>query len=69
MNITEMKLALEQARETIRNADVVVKEYAWLLKGRLRTSGVSGMVLTALKKELRDWDIHRGRWIDREGGK
>ncbi len=60
----EMRLMIEEARATFRAADRCANDIANILRGRLRSGDVSGFALTALKKELRDWNIHTGKWSD-----
>lgn len=57
----EMRKAVAEARYTMNAADSVANGMADILCGRLR-KGVSGYILTKLKKELRDWDMHRNCW-------
>ncbi len=56
----EMKRTINEARSTLENANKVAREIAPLLRGRLRYCNHSD--LAALKKELRDYNIHTGAW-------
>lgn len=58
----EMRQALRDARTTMAAADSVANGMAELLVGRLRK--VSPVYLEKLKRELRDYNIHTGRWKD-----
>lgn len=62
MNFSDAYKAAEEARETLHAADVLTRQIADLAAGRLRKSGVAGSTLTALKRELRDWNIHTYEW-------
>lgn len=63
MNITEMEQAVDSAKAELRRADTVATSLAYLLVGRLRH--VKGACpLAALKKELRNFNIHTGMWKD-----
>lgn len=55
-----MRAAVNEASDTLRAADSVAAQMASLLRGRLRK--VSPFVLADLKRELRDYDIHRKEW-------
>ena len=57
----DIRRAVVQAETTLRAADTVADSMARLLAGRLRHVA-SGYVLTKLKRELRDWNIHTGSW-------
>lgn len=65
MDIYEMKETIRVAKRTVGNADYVIENMAFIIAGRLRISGVSGLTLEKLKKELRDYNIHTGRWRDK----
>jgi hypothetical protein len=48
-----------------RRTNEVNRSLGWLsrlLVGRLRQLPVRADVLTGLKRELRSWDSHKGRW-------
>jgi len=60
----EMKEAVREAEQTLRAADNVADSIAYLLKHRLRSGGVSCSALTALKKELANFNMHTGCWKD-----
>ena len=54
--------AVKDAERTIRQADHVVGDVAKMIRGRLRSGNVSAHTLSALKKELRDWDMQTNCW-------
>lgn len=56
----ELRAALDQARMLNRALDNQADSMAHLLVGRLRN--LSPYRLSALKRELRDYNIHTGRW-------
>ena len=58
----EMLRAVQVARQVNRAVDIQANAMADLLKGRLRH--VSDWNLKQLKRELRDFNIHTGRWKD-----
>lgn len=62
MNWSECREAVRDAKLTIEAADRNINEMALIIKGRLRAGHVAGSTLDALKRELRDWDIHRSKW-------
>lgn len=64
MNFSDMKESVEGAERTIRLVDMMVTTFARLCIGRLRKVE-STWILADLKKELRDFDIHRRTWKDR----
>lgn len=56
-----IQAAIRQARETRQACKAHATAMASLLRGNLRDVGNSDH-LVALKKELRDFNIHTGRW-------
>lgn len=66
MTTYEMEQAIKQAEQTFRAADNNATAMARMLKGRLRKVevGWNGEVLAALKRELRDYNIHTRTWKD-----
>lgn len=62
MDWDDFSKAFNQARQTIRIADRHVNDMAHMIAGRLRGSDVSISALTQLKKELKDFNIHTGKW-------
>jgi len=60
MNVSEMRAAVIDARNTLRSTDMIANDLAYLLKGRLRS--VNAWHLETLKRELRDFNIHTGKW-------
>lgn len=65
MYLDEMRKAVAEAETTLRCADQIVNVMARMISGRLKKGNVSDSTLTELKRELRDWDMHRMTWIDR----
>lgn len=63
MDLWDMRRTINEAKKTIRNADDVADSIASILPGRLRH--VSSSTLTALKKELREFNAHTGYWKDK----
>jgi hypothetical protein len=61
MTYDEMRAALRDARDKLNVADNVADELAWMLEGRLNKCS-STNVLSKLKRELRDFNSHTGRW-------
>jgi len=57
---TEMRDAVEDANTTLRAADRCANDLAYLLRGRLRH--VSGTNLEALKRELKNFNMHTYLW-------
>ena len=57
----EMRQAVISAKNTLQAADIVANDIAYCLKGRLRNVN-STYILAALKRELRDFNIHTGSW-------
>lgn len=60
MDFDEMTSALREAEETQRVADRQAERAARIAVGRLRHC--SDFTLKALKRELRDFNIHTGVW-------
>ena len=56
-----MRKELEKAEQTLRAADNVAGDIAYMLQGRLRKV-YSHSTLEALKKELANYNIKTGRW-------
>ena len=56
----DMRLAVQHARSTFNAADNQADAMARMLDGRLRHCGPTA--LAALKKQLRNFNIHTGRW-------
>lgn len=57
-----MRAAVAEARATMNAADKMATQIAPLLRGRLRQC--ASWDLKALKRELRDFNIHTGTWKD-----
>lgn len=55
-----MRAAVQEAKTTMEAADAMAPKIAPLLRGRLRKC--CGGDLEALKRELRDFNIHTGSW-------
>jgi hypothetical protein len=64
MTFDEMKEAVADAESTISAADSQVAAMAKLIRGRLRTGGVSYYTLGILKDELRRYNAHTKSWRD-----
>lgn len=56
----EMRAAVNEAESTLRAVDSIAEQLARMLVGRLRK--VSSYYLSKLKRELRDYNIHTGKW-------
>lgn len=65
MNFSDMYAAISEAKHTIEAADGQVGRMARLCAGRLRLADVSDVTLSALKRELADWDMHRKCWKEK----
>jgi hypothetical protein len=57
----EVRLAVSQAKDTLRAADMAAADMAALLRGRLHQVK-NAHVLRELKRELRDFDMTTGQW-------
>lgn len=57
----ETRRAVEDAERQLRAVDNIATDMACLLCGRLRKVH-HHWVLSALKRELRDYNIHTGEW-------
>lgn len=55
-----MRAAMSEARQTMRAADNQANAMADMLDGRLRK--VNPRYLAKLKKQLKDFNAHTGRW-------
>lgn len=56
----ELRSAIAQAKELNRACDNSANSMALLLRGRLQH--VDSWHLTALKRELRNFNMHTGKW-------
>ncbi len=65
MKWEELDEAVCEAQQTLNLADDHVRSMAKMVIGRLQQADVRNSVLTALKKELRDYNIHTGKWKKR----
>jgi hypothetical protein len=65
MTLADMQNAVAEARATMRRADEAVRAMAEMCAGKLRSGHVDLTTLTALKVELRDFNIHTGCWRER----
>jgi len=61
MTIQELAQALNEAEQTFQAADTAASRIARLLKGRMRRIE-SNSLLSAIKRELKDYNIQTGRW-------
>ncbi len=57
----DMRAAVNQAEVQLLAADHVAENMAHLLRGRLKSVS-SYSTLSALKKELANWDMHKKEW-------
>lgn len=62
MTFNEMQQAIDEANATLNRADYVVGRMARMCAGRLRKSDVSSDTLKQLKRELKNFNIHTGKW-------
>jgi len=62
----DMKRAINDAKTIIRTADGYAADMARIIVGHLRSCRVSADTLSTLKRELRDWDMHRATWKDKK---
>lgn len=62
MNWDEMMQALREAKAKLSSADRIVGDIASVVVGRLRSGHVSDVVLKALKRELKGYNIHTRSW-------
>lgn len=62
MTFVDFCNAVEEAETTQRRADECISQLADMCVNRLRSSGVSGYVLSRLKRELKNWDSVRRCW-------
>jgi hypothetical protein len=59
-----MREAMREARATMNAADEAAQAMAEMLVGRL-SKVRKGWVLSALKRELRNYNIHTGAWNEK----
>ncbi len=62
LTFTETRNAIQDARATIGSGDAMIRDIALLITGRLRQGRVDHVVLAALKKELREYNIQTRKW-------
>ncbi len=62
MEWIEMDDAIRDARATVERADLFVGQMAKIISGRLRTGSIGWNTLDELKRELRNWNMHTGKW-------
>lgn len=60
----EILRAVNDANQQLRAADEVATDLARLLDGRLRRVN-SAYILSRLKEQLRDFNMHTGKWRER----
>lgn len=60
----EIRRAVNDANQQLRAADEVATDLARLLDGRLRRVS-SSYTLSRLKEQLRDFNMHTGKWRER----
>jgi hypothetical protein len=61
MQLYEMQRAIAEANDTLSAADDASNRMAGLIRGRLRKVWDKD-VLSALKRELRDFNANTGKW-------
>ena len=61
MKTHEIREAIQDAERTIRAAENVTSDLAYLLIGRLRNCS-SNYTLKQLKNELKNYNSHTGQW-------
>lgn len=64
MSLLDMQVAINEAQKTLSQADRVAQQMGRLLQGRLKN--ISPYVLEQLKRELRDFNMHTGKWRGEE---
>lgn len=64
MSLRDMQGEIDDARRTLEHADQLAQQLARLLQGRLRK--VHSWTLKGLKRELRDFNMHTGKWRGEE---
>ena len=62
MNWAEAQQAFTEAERTINATKDIACGMAKMLSGRLKAYGIPSFYLKELKRELRDYDMHRGVW-------
>lgn len=62
MDIQEIETAVRKARNDIADARRIVSSIAYILSGNLQDANIGHSVLCSLKKELQNYDMHRGCW-------
>jgi hypothetical protein len=62
MTYDEFCNAVEEAQVIEDRAKAAVRRLARMCRERLRLSDVDTYTLSALKRELRDWDMVRSEW-------
>jgi hypothetical protein len=61
-SVTDLKNAVQRAKNEIYRADQAVEDMAELCAGKLKQCNVRAHVLKKLKRELANFNIHTGRW-------
>ena len=62
MNFNEADQAIKEANDTLNKGDYMIRTLASQMIGRLRSSGIRSGLLSALKRELSDYNIKTGEW-------
>ena len=65
MDLYDVRQARSKAAQELEVADKAVQMVANLICNRLRASNVNHPVLRDLKRELKDYNIHTGKWRDK----
>lgn len=58
----DVRTAVDAARAAQRAVDDNTRQMASLISGRLRAADVPQHILRKLKRELRDYNPHTGKW-------
>ena len=61
----DIRLAVSEASQQLRAADETATDLARLLDGRLHHVN-SSAILGKLKKQLKDFNMHTGKWMDKQ---
>ncbi len=64
MTYEELKRAVEQSEEIMRQSQSFAKQGLRISAGRLRLMYVDQDILRALKRELRQFNANTGKWSD-----
>ena len=62
MNYKDIENARFNAQKQIELADIAARDAAKICAGRLQIANVAPFILTALKKELKNFNMHTYSW-------